>query len=91
VATTPEDFPFVDITAEGGVFYNTEEIAPKDLAARVLSDSNFTWSEVHKPGIYLRAHKTVPWEVIAPIVQACGRGKIEVAMVTKPLEKNAPQ
>ena len=91
VAATPEDFPFVNITAEGGVFYNTEPIAPKELAARVLSDTNFTWSERHKPGIYLRADKSVPWEVIAPIVQACGREKIEVAMVTKPLEKNAPQ
>jgi biopolymer transport protein ExbD len=91
VATTPEDFPFVNITAEGGVFYNAESIAPKELAARVLSDSKFTWSEAHKPGIYLRAHKTVPWEVIAPIVQACGREKIEVSMVTKPLENNTPQ
>lgn len=91
VATTPEDFPFVNITAEGGVFYNAEEIAPKDLPARVLSDSKFTWTERNKPGIYLRADKTVPWEVIAPIVQACGREKIEVAMVTKPLEKNPPQ
>ena len=91
VAASPEDYPFVNITAEGAVYYNTEAIAPKDLAARVLSDSKFTWSEAHKPGIYLRAHKTVPWEVIAPIVQACGREKIEVSMVTKPLEKNAPQ
>jgi biopolymer transport protein ExbD len=91
VAVSPEDYPFVNITAEGGVFYNTEPIAPKELAARVLADSNFSWSEAHKPGIYLRAHKTVPWEVIAPIVQACGREKIEVSMVTKPLEKNAPQ
>jgi biopolymer transport protein ExbD len=91
VATTPEDFPFVNITAEGGVFYNAEEVAPKDLPARVLSDSKFTWTERNKPGIYLRADKTVPWEVIAPIVQACGREKIEVAMVTKPLEKNPPQ
>lgn len=91
VATTPEDFPFVNITAEGAIFYNTEPVVPSELAARVLADSNFTWSEAHKPGIYLRAHKTVPWEIIAPIVQACGREKIEVAMVTKPLEKNAPQ
>lgn len=91
VATTPESFPFVNITAEGSVFYNTEPIAPQDLAARVLGDSNFTWNEAHKPGIYLRAHKAVPWEVIAPIVQACGRERIEVSMVTKPLEKNAPQ
>jgi biopolymer transport protein ExbD len=91
VAASPEDYPFVNITAEGGVYYNTEPIAPKDIAARVLSDEKFTWSESHRPGIYLRAHKTVPWEVISPIVQACGREKIEVAMVTKPLEKNPPQ
>lgn len=91
VAATPENFPFVNITAEGGVFYNTEPIVPDELAARVLSDSNFTWSEARGPGIYLRADKSVPWEVIAPIVQACGREKIEVAMVTKPLEKNPPQ
>lgn len=91
VATTPEDFPFVNITAEGGVFYNTEPIAPNELAERVLADGNFEWNDKHQPGIYLRAHRTVPWEVIAPIVQACGKAKIEVSMVTKPLENNAPQ
>lgn len=88
VATSPKDYPFVNITAQGGVFYNTEPIAPDEIAQRVLTDDKFVWSETRLPGIYLRADSTVPWEIIAPIIQVCGREKIEVAMVTKPLEKN---
>jgi len=88
VATSPKDYPFVNITAQGGVFYNAEPIAPDAIAARVLNDEKFTWSETRLPGIYLRADSAVPWEIIAPIVQICGREKIEVSMVTKPLEKN---
>ena len=37
----------------------------------------------------VRAHKTTPWEVISPIVEQCGKQKIAVQMVTKPLENNA--
>ena len=70
-------------TGDGVVFPR-----PQDIAARVLSDDTFRWSESRLPGVYLRADSTVPWEIIAPIVQACGREKIEVSMVTKPLEKN---
>jgi biopolymer transport protein ExbD len=88
VATSPKDYPFINVTAQGGVFYNTEPIAPDEISARVLSDGNFAWSKTRLPGIYLRADSSVPWEIIAPIVQACGREKIEVSMVTKPLEKN---
>lgn len=88
VATSPADYPVINITAQGGIFYNTEPVAPQDIAARVLSDDKFRWSESRLPGVYLRADSTVPWEIIAPIVQACGREKIEVSMVTKPREKN---
>ncbi len=88
VATSQKDYPFINITADGGVFYNTEPIAYRDIPMRVMEDVEFNREKGEKPGIYLRAHKTVPWEIIAPVVEVCGEQNIDVAMVTKPLEKN---
>ena len=69
-------------------FYNTEPVAYRDIPTRVLEDVEFNKEEGEKPGVYLRAHRTVPWEIIAPVVEICGAQNIDVAMVTKPLEKN---
>ncbi len=87
VAASQNEFPFINITGDGMVFYNTEPIAPNDITARILED--FSGGEGETPGVYLRAHKTTPWEVISPIVEQCGAAKIAVQMVTKPLENNA--
>ena len=87
VAASQKEYPFVNITGDGMVFYNTEPISPNDIANRILED--FSGPEGDAPGVYLRAHKTTPWEVISPIVEQCGKQKIAVQMVTKPLENNA--
>ena len=88
VAVTQHDYPFINITATGEIYYNTEPIRPEDIADRVQRDADFNKDGNEKPGIYLRAHRTTPWEVISPIVEMCGRSEIAVAMVTKPLERN---
>lgn len=87
VAASQKEYPFINITGDGMVFYNTEPIAPNDIAKRILED--YSGPEGDAPGVYLRAHKTTPWEVISPIVEQCGKQKIAVQMVTKPLENNA--
>ena len=91
IAASQMEYPFVNITGTGELYYNTEPITPDDLTARILADQP-ELLEDQDPGVYIRAHRTTPWEVIAPIVDRCGRAKIAVNMVTKPLERNpAPQ
>ena len=88
IAASQMEYPFINITGTGELYYNTEPIAMDDLADRILADQP-ELLDGQEPGVYIRAHRTTPWEVIAPIVDRCGRAKIAVNMVTKPLEKSA--
>ena len=85
IAASQKEYPFINITGDGMVFYNTEPIAVNDIAGRILAD--FAGGDGETPGVFVRAHKTTPWEVISPIVEQCGAAKIAVQMVTKPLER----
>jgi len=87
IAASQLEYPFINITGTGEMYYNTEPVALDDLTDRILADQP-DLLEDQDPGVYIRAHKTTPWEVISPIVDRCGRAKIAVNMVTKPLEKN---
>lgn len=88
IAASQKDYPFLNITGTGEIYYNTEPIAVADIPARVLADREGDRFASGRPGLYLRAHKTTPWEVIAPIAELCGANGIDVSMVTKPLERN---
>jgi biopolymer transport protein ExbD len=87
IAASQMEYPFVNITGTGELYYNTEPIMIEDLTGRILEDQPDLLPD-QEPGVYIRAHRTTPWEVIAPIVDRCGRAKIAVNMVTKPLERN---
>ena len=86
VTSSPEDHPFVNITANGEIYYNTDPVTPADVPLRVLEDAGIEEGSGERPGLYLRADEATPWEVIAPVLEAC-QGKIDVNMVTKPLEQ----
>lgn len=87
VVASQKEFPFVNITSDGMVFYNTEPIAIDDIATRILEDTTVDVEAGERPGVYIRSHKNVPWEIIAPVVQRCATAKIDVQMVTKPMER----
>jgi biopolymer transport protein ExbD len=81
VASGTEDFDFVNITSKGELYFNTEPVSIYDIVPRIKEKGG------DEAGVYLRAHKTTPWEVIAQVVAECGAGKIKVNLVTKPLER----
>ena len=81
VAASSQDFDFVNITSKGELYFNTEPISIYDIVPRIKEKGG------EQPGVYLRAHRTTPWEVIAQVVAECGAGKVEVNIVTKPLER----
>ncbi len=86
IASSPEDHPFVNVTANGEIYYNTDPVTPADVPLRVFEDSGIEPGSQERPALYLRADEATPWEVIAPVLEAC-QGKIDVNMVTKPLEQ----
>ena len=83
VASTSEDYDFVNITSDGQLYLNTEPISVYDIAPRIKERQG-----EEGPGVYVRAHKETPWEIVAQVVAECGAGKVVVNMVTKPLERN---
>ena len=87
VAASQKDFPFVNITSDGLVFFNTEPVSVEDIADRVLSEVTFDAEAGETAGVYVRADRNVPWETISPILQSCGGAGIDVHMVTKPMER----
>ncbi len=82
VATTSKDLAYVNITSRGEVFFGDEPVSVYDIAELAKEKNPDT------PGIYLRAHKTTPWEIVAPVIAECGSGGVNVNVVTKPLARN---
>jgi biopolymer transport protein ExbD len=81
VATSSKDYDFVNITGSGEVYLGTEPISIYDIAPRIKETKG------ENAAVYVRAHRTTPWEVIAQVVAECGAGGIKVNMITKPLER----
>ncbi len=82
VATTSKDLAYVNITSRGEVFFGDEPVSVYDIAERAKEKNPNT------PGVYLRAHKTAPWEIVAPVIAECGVNGVNVNVVTKPLTRN---
>ena len=82
VATTDKDFAYVNITSKGELFFGNEPVSIYDIA-NLAREKN-----PEAPGIYLRAHRTTPWEIVAPVIAECGVNKVNVNVVTKPLSRD---
>ena len=82
VATTDKDFAYVNITSKGELFFGNEPVSVYDIAERAKEKNP------EQPGIYLRAHRSTPWEIVAPVIAECGVNKVNVNVVTKPLVRD---
>ncbi len=81
VASSSKDYDFVNITGSGEVYFNTDPVSIYDIVSLVKKKKN------DEPTVYVRAHRTTPWEPIAQVVAECGAGGVAVNMITKPLER----
>ena len=82
VATSDKDFAYVNITSKGELFFGDEPVSVYDIAELAKEKTP------EQPGIYLRAHRTTPWEIVAPVIAECGVNKVNVNVVTKPLVRD---
>ncbi len=83
VTTTDKDFAYVNITSKGELYFGKEPVSVYDIA-ELAREKN-----PEQPGIYLRAHRTTPWEIVAPVIAECGVNKVNVNVVTKPLVRDS--
>ena len=79
VATSDKDFAYVNITSKGEIFFGNEPVGIYEIS-ELAKEKN-----PEQPGIFLRAHRTTPWEIVAPVIAECGVNKVNVNVVTKPL------
>ncbi len=82
VATTDKDFAYVNITSKGELFFGDEPVSVYEIA-ELAKEKN-----PDAPGIYLRAHRITPWEIVAPVIAECGVNQVHVNVVTKPLVRD---
>ena len=81
VASSSKDYDFVNITGSGEVYFNTDPVSIYDIVPRIKKKLG------NEAAVYVRAHRTARWEVIAQVVAECGAGGVTVNMITKPLER----
>ncbi len=71
-AAAPQEPAYVNITSRGKVFFGGEPVDIADVAQRAKERN------AGAPGIYLRAHKTAPWEIVARVMAECGANGVNV-------------
>ena len=82
VAATAKDLDMINITSDGRIFLEDDPISLYDIVPRIKA------AQSEKPQVYIRAHKSVPWEIIAQVVAECGAAGISPNMITKPMERD---
>lgn len=85
VQNTTQDLPVVSITKNGESFLGDKPININLLAQGVrLRFRNAT-------AVYVRADRETPWDPIAQVVAELGDAKLEVRMVTAPIDSSTRQ
>jgi biopolymer transport protein ExbD len=82
VATTAKDLDTINITSDGKIYYDDDPITLYDIVPRVKSKQG------ERPEVYLRIHKTVPYETVAQVLAEFGAANISPNLITKPMERD---
>lgn len=85
VQNTSQDLPVVSISKTGESFLNEKPVNINLLAQGVRQRFRNATS------VYVRADKETPWDPIAQVVAELGEAKLEVRMVTAPIDSAARQ
>jgi biopolymer transport protein ExbD len=82
---TTEQLPVVTLTKDGEVYLADKPVNINDLGAAVKE--RYPKSD----GVYVRADKGTVWDPIAQVVSALNESKLQVRMVTQPIEGGPPR
>ncbi len=81
VKTTAEELPVITITKNGLLSLNEKGININEIGPAVRQRFGDT------KAVYVRADKDAIWDVIAQVVSALDEAKIQVRMVTQPVDE----
>ncbi|MGE5489393.1 MAG: biopolymer transporter ExbD [bacterium] len=82
VKTTAEDLPVITITKNGLLSLNEKDININEIGPAVRQRFG-----ANANAVYVRADKDAIWDVIAQVVSALDEEKIQVRMVTQPIDE----
>lgn len=82
VSTTAKDLDTINITSDGRIFYDNDPINLYDIVPRIKAKRG------EAPEVYLRIHKTVPYETVAQVLAEFGAANISPNLITKPMERD---
>ena len=82
VAATAKDLDTINITSDGKIYYDDDPITLYDIVPRIKSKQG------ERPEVYLRIHKTVPYETVAQVLAEFGAANISPNLITKPMERD---
>jgi biopolymer transport protein ExbD len=82
VATTAKDLDTINITSDGKIYFDDDPISLYDIVPRIKAKQG------QKPEVYLRIHKTVPYETVAQVLAEFGAANISPNLITKPMERD---
>jgi len=82
VKTTAEDLPVITITKNGLLSLNEKDININEIGTAVRQRFG-----PNTKAVYVRADKDAIWDVIAQVVSALDEEKIQVRMVTQPVDE----
>ncbi len=83
VKNSAKELPVVTITKEGEIQLNEKPVNVNVLGAEIRQ--RFPG----QTGVYVRADKAVIWESLAHVVSELGESKLQVQMVTQPVDESA--
>lgn len=84
VRDTAQELPVVTLTRDGEIFLGEKPVNINELGAAIRQRHTKT------DAVYVRADKGTVWDPIAQVVSALTEAKLQVRMVTQPLE-DAPK
>ena len=85
VQNTAQDLPVVSITKNGESYLGDKPVNINLLAQTVRQRFH------NATAVYVRADSQTPWDPIAQIVAELGEAKLEVRMVTAPIDSSTRQ
>jgi biopolymer transport protein ExbD/biopolymer transport protein TolR len=81
VRTSSQELPVVSISKDGEMKLNEKDVNINEVGD--LVKKNFPGQKA----VYVRADKATPWDPIAQVVSELGQAKLDVRMVTQPVDE----
>jgi len=81
VKNTAEELPIVTLSKNGEVYLNEKPVNINELASQI--QRQFPGQQA----VYIRADKSVVYEPLANVISMLGAGKLNVRLVTQPIDE----